>query len=76
MCIQKKRKDLNLRVPNMRLHELAATCRCPLHLLIHVGQEEIPRLVSTHLLLLYEAVMKIVRKCNLISSFSQINKSV
>lgn len=51
---------LNLHVPNMQLHELAATCHYPLHPLIHVGQEEIPQLVSIHLPLLYGAVMKIV----------------
>jgi len=43
----------------MQLHELAATCRCPPHLLIHADQEEILRLLSTHLPLLYEAVIKI-----------------
>lgn len=44
----------------MQLHELAATCHCPLHLSIRVDQEEILQLVNSHLPLQCEAVTKIV----------------
>lgn len=40
----------------MQLREPAATYHCPLHLLIHVDQEEILQLVNSHLLLQCEAV--------------------
>lgn len=55
--MNEKNFNSNLRVPNMQLHELAATCHCPPHLLIHVGREEIRRLLDSRLLMQCEAVI-------------------
>lgn len=62
----KDNSDLNLRVPNMRPRELVAICHCLRHPLIHVGQEEIPQLSGSHLLMQCEAAVQIAAQlCDL-----------